>query len=174
MGSPWAQDPPSYATVEHFETSAEKDTSVTTVDNWHGWKQTRTVYVYHEGPVIIFDQAVGPMDGDAALAWHLAGKSAVRNQPITLANNKSAEMILLSLGSDETRIEMLADDDELTSFQLVPTDSTRGRLNSIAIFLTGPWLGAKAGLVQELGKTTLRIAQPDREIIVPLALDNAP
>ncbi|MDE3092043.1 MAG: hypothetical protein KGJ80_21935, partial [Chloroflexota bacterium] len=70
VGSPWAQDPPYYVSVERFETDGDKDISTTVLDDWQGWRHARTIYFYHHGPIIVFDDASGKAGDQAAMIWH--------------------------------------------------------------------------------------------------------
>ena len=90
FGSPWAQDPPHYAKVEHFETGDGLDISRTVIENWRGWRHTRTIYFHHNGPIVIVDEAEGPSRSQAALVWHLVGEGQQEGNILWLRKGPSA------------------------------------------------------------------------------------
>lgn len=69
FGGPWAQDPPQYARVEHFQTGPELDTSTTVLADWRGWTHRRTVTFRHGGPILVWDRAAGPSSRAVAFTY---------------------------------------------------------------------------------------------------------
>ena len=73
LGGPWSQDPPFYASIGKFGTGPDVDTSLTSIDDWHGWHHDREINFYHDGPIVITDSANGPRNHLAAINWHVIG-----------------------------------------------------------------------------------------------------
>ncbi len=69
VGSEWAQDVPIFAHVDEFITGQEYDYSKTSIV-WNRWTQTREIYFYHDGVIIISDSADGPIDERGSIIWH--------------------------------------------------------------------------------------------------------
>lgn len=169
-GGPWAQDPPYYVTVDRFETGTDKDVSVTTLDNWHGWRNTRAVYFFHGGPVVVVDEARGPVQDKAALVWHLKSDNQIKDGRIGLrAGVHPAEAIFLSLGQGETQSSK-PNDSQLLDVIYRPV--ANGKLGLVTLFLTREWFGADAGLVRTSEGLSLRITHGDKHIDLALQLSS--
>jgi len=68
IGSPWTQDPPFYAIVDDFRTSAEMDYAKVILNNWNGTTLSREVYAFNQGVIGILDRAEGNIP---EVIWHL-------------------------------------------------------------------------------------------------------
>ncbi len=166
-GDPWAQDPPYYARVEQFETGIDKDTSVTVLENWHGWQHTRTVFFFHGGPIVIVDDVQGTAEDQAALIWHLAEPMHRQDEHIRLrAGDKPVEMILFPVGADHARVRSEPDGD--SESQVMYTAGQGGRFGLVTVFLTNDWVDAAAQITKDSGQPTLLIEYGDRRVVVPL------
>ena len=139
--SPWAQDPPFYATVTAFETGATYDRSTTTLTNWRGWSQQRTLWLYHGGPLVVYDQAAGPAGQPAALSWNLPNAAPLQGQRITLRSGAApAELVFVGAGS-------LQDDAERGGGRRVlALPDQPGHLSLVSVLLTQGWVGAEVRL----------------------------
>jgi hypothetical protein len=103
-GGPWAQDPPYYAEVVAFETGEEMDRAHIRLTGWRGWQQDRWIYFYHNGgPVVVVDEARGPVGAGGAVAWHLPNAEATGNGHFRLGTREV--MIIKEVGS--LRVEIL-------------------------------------------------------------------
>lgn len=175
VGGPWAQDPPYYAEVVAFETGDELDWSHTRLVDWRGWQHDRWVYFYHNGgPIVMVDEAEGPAEAQAALAWHLAGERIVEpvlseaegGRRIRLrGGDDPAEVLLVPVGS-EGQVEIIKDGDSgLRVVYYAPAD---GRLRLVTLFLPGRWAGAEAEF--DVEEQTLWITRGQSRIILPVRL----
>jgi hypothetical protein len=167
VGGPWAQDPPYYAQVVAFETGEDLDWSHTRLTDWRGWQHDRLIYFYHDnGPIVVVDEAEGPVGSQAALAWNLAGEGSVRGQRIPLrGGDDPAEVLLVPLGL-EGRLQVAGGkggDSDLRVVYYAPPD---GRLRVATLFLLGHWVGAEAGL--DVDEQTLWVAKGQTRVTVPL------
>ena len=165
VGSVWAQDPPPYATVENFETGAERDLSRTVIEDWRGWRHARTIYFYHHGPIVVVDEATGPAGVRAGLAWHTVETTQSAAGRFTLrGGDHPAEMLTLSDESGPTQIAPGADAHQSVLYR----PSTSGQLRAVTVFLLGDWAGAEARLVTLEGQVTLELARGDRQLGLPM------
>lgn len=95
VGSPWAQDPPAYAEVDAFFTSSTLDMSTTTLTDWHGWRHERTIYLIHNGLILIVDKAQADQAlRTASLIWHLNGSGQPLENGLRLDNENRAASII--------------------------------------------------------------------------------
>jgi hypothetical protein len=153
IGSAWAQDPPYYASVENFSTGLEVDTSTILLSGWRGWTQQRTIYFYHNGPIVVMDDAQGPETLPAALIWHFPEGAVIEGDRVVLrGGNSRAEMVLVPIAGN------LSPTEGGVQFQ------SAGRLVLVTVFLTRDWAGA----VVKLDAGRLLIAQGERQITIPL------
>ncbi len=143
LGSPWAQDPPHYARVEAFQAYPGLDYSRTAIDSWHGWRHRREIYFYHQGPVVILDQATGPAQQRAALTWQiLAQAQAHPAGRFSLGTTENpAEMVLLSPAELPSRL----DESALSPghLRLTHDPGQDGTLELATVILTREWVGAQ-------------------------------
>ncbi len=169
IGGPWAQDPPHYAQVERFETLGALDVSRTLMDGWRGWRQTRTVYFFRRGPIIVVDEAASQLESEAAVSWHLVG-----------LGEREGESLWLRQGEKATRLLWPADAWPSVTLHSEPSDSPdqpnlwalyrsphQDRLDLATVWLTGEWAGARSQVM------TLRQEDSDRVLGYHLALDGA-
>jgi len=157
FGGPWAQDPPYYATVESFETGEELDVSQTVLENWHGWRHSRTIYFYHQGPIIIVDDAQGPDGMQSAITWHGLGISLDQKGRFLLrADERPVELVILSgqSGQVQTRVQQGQGVD--SAVMIMP--SADGALQVVSVFLLGDWVGATTHLSSSAEGTILELS----------------
>lgn len=156
IGGPWAQDPPFYAQVERFETTAQADLSTTLIDGWRGWAQRRSVVFYHGGPIVILDDAQGPAGALGAFTWHLPGAAAPAGTRLTLRDGASpVEMVLVPVG-EEVRFQA---DEAGQNVQV----QGHGQIHLATVFLNGNWAGAEVTATQD----GLKIIQGERTLTIP-------
>ncbi|NUM45628.1 MAG: heparinase II/III family protein [Anaerolineales bacterium] len=143
FGSPWAQDPPYYAEVTQFEQAPGLDVSTSVIANWRGWRHARTVYFFHEGVVVIVDDAQGPANGDARLGWHLTGGITPDSERLALGAQTPARaeavFLPLSAGSSSAFVPVSGEPNHVQALYLSPAD---GHLRTATVFLTQDWVGA--------------------------------
>jgi hypothetical protein len=169
VGGPWAQDPPYYSEVVAFETGSERDWSHTRVKDWRGWQHDRWVYFYHnDGPIVVLDEAGGPLAGRAELVWHLTGHAEGEVTRIRLRNGDNpAEFVLVPLLSAGRGPAIKTEEADSSQIALsVP--AANGQLRVATIFLVGPWIGADVRW--DTAGRSLRISQQDRSVVLPLPL----
>ncbi|MCX7855788.1 MAG: hypothetical protein N2556_07430, partial [Anaerolineae bacterium] len=106
IGGPWAQDPPYYAEVVAFETGPEKDWAHIRLTGWRGWQHDRWIYFYHHGgPVVVVDEAQGPVGAKAGLVWHLVGGEQIASGYFRLrSGNAPTEVRLIPLSDGRTEV----------------------------------------------------------------------
>lgn len=177
VGGPWAQDPPYYAEVVAFETGDELDWSHTRLVDWRGWQHDRWVYFYHNGgPIVVVDEAEGPAEAQAALAWHLTGEGIVEpvlseaegGRRIRLRDGDDpAEVFLVPVGH-EGRLEVTRGKGGDSGLRVVHYAPADGRLRLVTLFLLGRWTGAEAGV--DVEEQTLWIAQGQTRVTLSLRL----
>lgn len=168
IGSPWAQDPPHYASVEAFEVEDERDIVHTRLDNWHGWQHDRWIYFYkNQEPMVIFDEAHGPSGSKGAFYWHFANPVEVMDGRFTVSREGASHEIFLLVQDWETG--ELKDVNGATSLQqsVGPyVTSVDGQLRLITVILPESWHGASVKVNQADG--CLEIATEHGELTVPL------
>lgn len=169
IGGPWAQDPPYYAEVARFETMPDYDLSSTIIDDWHGWRHQRTIYFYHDGVIVILDEAQGPKTQSAALTWNLVSEASYpEGNRIPLGSVKelesTAEVVLLPITSNQPEIQTASFSEVLPGFQVKYTTSTGGSLQTVTSFLFNEWRGAEV----QIENSTIIIRQGAQQIEIPL------
>lgn len=148
FGSPWAQDPPFYVTVEQFQTSPEMDVSATRME-WNGWKQVRSIYFVHDGPTIVVDEAAGPLGQTAGVTWHAVVQSAFEGgieDAIPLGTKGNVEMRLVEIGKGNLAYEN-EQNGKQQWLKLLYTGKSGGVLRLCTVFLDGEW--RKAEILEE-------------------------
>jgi len=138
LGSPWAQDPPYYARVEHFEILARVDVSRTTVENWRDWAHARTVYFFHGGLVLIIDSASNERnEGSAGVSWHLVGEGVRDGHSLWLR----PELRLAFPEDTWETVDIRASDasGERVEWDLIYHSPEQGQLDLVTAFLMGEW-----------------------------------
>jgi hypothetical protein len=162
LGSPWAQDPPHYARLERFETLEGVDISSSVIEDWHGWTHRRSVYFYHEGPIVVIDEARGPGGEQPAVLWHISGGELVEGSRVVLrGGDRPAQLLLLAVQPGS--IEAAHEEDGL---RLVFLPEQRGRLALATVFLTGEWSQAETSVDE--GQQAVRIRLAEQELLIPL------
>jgi hypothetical protein len=141
VGTPWLQDPPAYAEPEQFFTSETIDMASTTISNWHGWQHQRTIYLIHDGLILVMDDAFSAQSSKpASLIWHLNGSGEMEEGKIHL-NNEQRIASMVWPESDASRIStqaLQASDAYLRSpdWELLYTSESDTELKTSAAFLT--------------------------------------
>lgn len=169
LGGPWAQDPPFYAQIDHFETSSQNDISSTRITDWHGWQHTRTIYFNPEGIVVIGDHAQGPKGQAVGISWHLVGDEPTPGKRITLRKGNETdspvEVVLLPITESELAFQFVSPFEERSvlraQYNALEKD---GHLETITVFLMKSWAGAQVEVLDE----QLRVTQKEQEIILDL------
>ncbi len=135
--SPWAQDPPFYANVESFQSGAEYDHSSTSLSNWRGWSQQRTVWMYHGGPLVVYDRASGPAGQPAVISWNLPNAGPLQARRIALRGGSSpAELVFAGAGALQEDAEGGA------ARRILALPDQPGQLSLVSVLLTQGWVGA--------------------------------
>jgi hypothetical protein len=161
IGSPWAQDPPFYAEIVSFTTTVDYAHSVTLLRDWHGWQQQRSLWLYHAGPLVVYDQATGPANLPAAISWNLPQATLLDQGRLQLAGGVvPAELVLL--GGGATSITPMPG----PALQVIVAPPTPGQIALISVFLSGPWLGADVTL--DASGSNLLIKATGQVLSVPL------
>lgn len=163
VGGPWAQDPPYYAEVVAFETGEEMDWAHIRLTNWRGWEQDRWVYFYRNGgPIVVVDEARGPVGAEAALVWHpVQGEAVGENRFRLRADGTPAEMVMIPLSNGSHT--GIPDHTSSTSEPEV-THYRATKLSIATIFLRGTWVGA------EIEKGTARVEIRKADMVVSLTI----
>jgi hypothetical protein len=157
--SPWAQDPPFYAGVDAFHTGADYDRSTTTLSGWRGWSQRRTIWMYHGGPLVVYDQADGPAGQPAAISWSLPGAAPLQGRRIALRGGSApAELVFVGAGA----LQDTAQGDGARRVLALPAQP--GHLALVSVLLTQGWVGADV----QLDTAQIVITQGARRIVIPL------
>lgn len=161
IGDAWAQDPPFYAEVEAFVTAGAYDHSVTTLHDWNGWTQRRALWLYHGGPLIVYDQAEGPAGTPAAISWNLPAATLAAPGRVSLAGGASpAELVVLGAGATTATPQPGG------ALRLIAAPAAPGRIAQVSVLLTGPWEGAEVTL--GAAGTEVLISKGARRLVVPL------
>jgi hypothetical protein len=167
LGSSWAQDPPHYARVEAFEAYPGLDYSRTVIDNWHGWRHSREIYFYHQGPVVIIDEAVGPARQRAAVTWQVLAHDQAHPAGRFLLGTTAdpAEMVLLSSNG----LQLLPDELVLGAghMRITYDPGQEGRLELATIILTREWVGAQVEMDSTSGRIRIRKGADSIEVCLP-------
>ncbi len=165
FGSPWAQDPPFYATVEQFQTSPEMDVSVTRME-WNGWNQVRKIYFVHDGLTVIVDEARGPANQAAGISWHAVVPTNFNGQiesAILVGTKGNVQMRLVEIGRGSLSFEP-ENNGSQQSTKFIYTGERTGALGLATIFLDDEWRGAE--ILNE--GNSLWIQSAGRSVRIPL------
>lgn len=161
IGGAWAQDPPFYAEVEAFTTAGAYDHSVTTLRGWNGWSQRRSLWLYHGGPLVVYDQAEGPAGTPAAISWSLPAATVVAPDRMRLDGGGSpAELVILGAGA------ITATPQPGGALRVIAAPASPGRIGQVGVLLDGAWTGAEARLADD-GSEVL-ISKGERQLAIPL------
>jgi hypothetical protein len=163
FGSQWAQDPPFTASVVHFSTGPDMDTSQTLINDWHGWDHSRKIYLVHSGMIVVVDEANGPASESAAVTWNLVNPQKTTEGRFFLGDDsQKAELILLN--DENGRFDLLHGEaqDNQNSEQVLYSGPNNGHLRLVSVILTGDWVGAQAKLSKTAGNEKLEIQQSEK------------
>lgn len=166
-GSPWAQDPPTEAEVVLFEEDMFFSKAQIRVNDWHAWSQDRTVYRADEGLMIVVDSVDGPKNSQAAIFWHVLGKTTENSLRIELGRSGETDMLMLSSHPEliETTLRNPKDNESNLDIQAnIPGPS--GWL--ITAFLSDEWEGAQVELIETLPNPTLKVTGAKSELLIPV------
>jgi hypothetical protein len=150
IGSPWAQDPPHYATVESFNPGFDLTYAHLRLADWNGWQHDRQVHFPLDGqPIVIVDHASGPAHQRGALVWHLAhGVRLVEDRVyIRQEGGAAVEMVWIPLGypGDWSLEESV--DGTLT----VRCTGLPGQLHWALVLLRDDWVGVPVTFDRQVG-----------------------
>ena len=184
IGGPWAQDPPYYARVTAFENQKGMDASRTLIEAWHGWNQSRQIFLYHQGPVVVYDRAekqgYGP---EAALSWHLVVDTPGEAQRLPTQPGEAlrvllrggehpAEVVLLPLNPGELELEPESIQGQEHGLRALYKAQSKNQLGLVSVFLTETWSGAQVSLKVKDGHNVVSIVSEQGRIEMPLVDDN--
>jgi len=161
VGSPWAQDPPPYAEVETFFSSDVLDMSTTTLTDWLGWQHERSVYLIHNGLVLVIDNAISSQASrPASLIWHLNGSGQPFENGLRLDNENRPARITWP-ESDKERIswQPLPPSDaylHAPNWELLYTSASTNELKSAFAFSTQEFVQGDLELVYVAGRQGVR------------------
>jgi hypothetical protein len=141
MGGPWLQDPPPYAEADLFFAGGAVDMSQTTIPNWRGWRHERTIYLIHDGLVLVIDNAVSDSAlQPASLIWHVNGDGQLQEYGLTLDNERrSAKAIWPADDNPFIALRELPPGDAYLrspDWELLYTSPYNNELKSAVAFLT--------------------------------------
>lgn len=141
VGSTWAQDPPAYAEVDIFFTSSTIDMSTTRIEDWHGWRQQRTIYHITDGLILVVDHATATSSPQpASLIWHVNGEILQQTNTLTLSNeHRLAQVTWPEIDTPYFTIQTLPPDDAYfrsPDWELLYTSPHENELKTAIAFLT--------------------------------------
>ena len=159
--SPWAQDPPFYASVESFQIGAENDRSSTSLSNWRGWSQQRTIWMYHGGPLVVYDRASGPAGQPAVISWNLPNAGPLQARRIALRGGSSpAELVFAGAGA------LQEDAQGGGARRILALPDQPGHVSLVSVLLTQGWVGADVQF--DVATRHIVISHATRRIVIPL------
>lgn len=163
-GVKWAQDPPYYAKVNRFELHNDYDVSETMIEEWRGWTHTRTVVMYHDGPIIVHDMAKGVANKQAALVWNAAQPLRRTNGSYVLRDGAEAvEMHVFALPTGNSiEIEPVSPTSAQRSRLVI--NAHEGSLDVVTIFLSQQWHGAHITIDRRDNEIVLVIQNADQQL----------
>ncbi len=169
IGSSWAQDPPYYAEIKSFKTSHDVDSSHTVIEDWHGWSHNRKVFFFHDGPIVVVDEANGNKGQPAAITWHAYGQFQSGSDRIALSGgSEPSEMLLIPNDGNNATINVVTSGDESNFLEIQYQTQDNGELSLITIFLDDKWSGANTQLIDDSGLPVLVISKEEKQITLPL------
>ncbi len=166
--SSWAQNVPFTAEVREVDFGEEFDRAVIVLPDWNGWTHERTIWFYHDGPILFFDQVVGPVDNRAGITWHFSGARQVGDERFRINNTDwgDVEIIMVHSGEAET---VRDEDSDLMNILLL----NEGAFEAVTVFLFDRWLGSSL-VFDEDGRTILIQSGSDQiQIDAPAAINSA-
>jgi len=169
IGSSWAQDPPFYAQVEHFETSPSIDTSRTLIHDWNGWQHLRTINFIHQGIIVIEDLANGPKNQNATVFWHLPESlSNVDNRIVIRGGDHPIEMVLIPLEGNSSQNSLQFNPENGTGLAVQYLPSPDGTLSLVTILLADHWVGAEADIIRSTNGLMLQLKKGNQTLDIPI------
>lgn len=169
LGSPWAQDPPYYAEVEEFNTVSNMDSSTTTIEDWHGWYQNRSILFHHDGPIVVIDDASGAPGHTAGVSWNLISEQILDDNRIQLrSGDNPAQVVFVPLSPGTLEIEEITSAQEDGPNVQVQFLSDTGGISLLSVFLTKDSVGAQVRLSQDETGLVLEIDTTDEHLKLPL------
>jgi hypothetical protein len=170
IGSSWSQDPPHYASVEQFTTSDLLDTSQTQINDWRGWLHTRTLALYHDGPLVVTDAANGPDLGYyPAIFWHLPRETTFSGNRVQIeVGDTFVEMVLIPLTPDKDLKTNTTFIKEGNIYTVQYLSNHKRQLLLMTVFLFEPWVGAKVWAESSDNDFTVHIQTDFENIVLPV------
>lgn len=161
FGSKWAQNPPYYAQIEHFQKSDETTMVATRMGPWNKWDHQRKIYLYNNGPLIIFDSVSHPADQTGEIRWHTTSLVSLAD---TTQGIKSKLVPVLIPSEDVQNIHF--EDTSSNIANLIKYNINEGENDFLAatVFLFDDWLDS-AILETE---TEIIINNGEDEIKIPI------
>jgi hypothetical protein len=161
----WAQDPPFFATIAHFETNDDVEISRTKIEDWHGADHDRSIVFAPLGVVIVFDEVRGPRGQSAGIVWHFFGEKTPAGNRIQLRSDGAgspAEVVILFSTGIDAKYQSISrvGDDGITRAQV--DVAANGNLQMATVFLTRDWFGSEVSMTD----AKLEIRKGDESIQV--------
>lgn len=160
-GGDWAQDPPLLADVVRFDAGSQFDDVHTRVTGWRGWQQDRRIYLYHDGPIVVIDDAAGPAGSRAAIAWHLAGSFHPEQSQgyIRLRSGQDSGQVVLLPGPEAQTGVFTLQPDGRGGTGLLYTFPQTARPRLATVFLPKGWGEAALAWAEGPDGPIVRVAQ---------------
>lgn len=166
-GSPWAQDPPSEASIVTFEKTNLFSKATIALSNWHGWNQKRTIFRINDGLFIVFDSISGPNNAQSALFWHITGKKTSDPAKFELGKNNIGELIIVG-NSESTKVTQQPENSDNLNLQFT-FSGPKGWL--VSTFLSGKWKGSTIDLKELSDGFHITIKNNSNEVTIPITID---
>ena len=175
----WAQDPPYYASIERFETNPNLDISTSVIDDWRGFSHHRTVYFFHDGPVIILDKSSpsegktfwDPFSSSSGFIWHLPATNTEFKKETTdelrillRKEDHPVEMALISIDNGKFQTGVNPRDSE--EFEVLYHSQGKQILYLATIFLPDQWVNASINIAGGVEQELL-ISNQEEQLTVP-------
>jgi hypothetical protein len=165
IGSQWAQDPPFYAEVTHFETSPEVTRSSTQITDWHGWDHQRSISFYPEGVAVVIDEVQGPAGKPTTLTWSFVSEDEFNhNQRIKLGraseDHSKPEIVPFILNNGQINFRSDISIDGLPLLKMDYHHPNDGNIKTLTVFLFNEWIGAQI----QIDQSVLEIKQGKNQI----------
>jgi hypothetical protein len=143
LNGPWAQDPPHHARVEGFYQLGLLDASRTTIEDWRGWRHQRSIFFFHQGPVLVMDSARRPGGGQSALSWHFGGSTEKTEAGVWLRRGDAP--VRVTVPSDkwsQTTLNGVDGQGSESVWEMTYRSPDSGRLDLATAFLMDDWAEA--------------------------------
>jgi len=151
--------------IEDISFNENNDSSVTWIKDWRGWNHRREIQFFHDGIIVVIDQAYGDSSLPAAIQWHLPPDSfPEQNRIIFNPSDSPGELILQPLNGGNISSSNSDRNSSQEPFNIEYRTENTVKLGLVSIFLTSDWVGAKT-LIQEIdGGKELIISTDKRQI----------